>query len=178
MNKYLSKFPKEYLNRVMIHTHHRLALKYNLMGIHLTEKQKKKRFLTWSKLKVLKMFKPGLSISTSFHSISDLLKEDKQYVYVFLSPVFNSVSKKNYNSAFNEEVMQKALTQAHHQVIALGGVKSDNITRARDLGFKGVAVLGSIWSENIQDPVQAFKEIYQSASDTSGLRIQKITLEI
>lgn len=158
MNKYLSHVPGEYLDRIIIHTHHRLALKYKLRGIHITEKQKKKKLLTWLKLMILKFFRKKLAVTTSFHSVADLLRDKKKYHYVFLSPIFDSISKKNHRGAFSESSLKNGLRNTRHSVIALGGIEPDNISRAREFGFKGIAVLGSIWREN-KDPMESFKEM-------------------
>lgn len=157
MNEYLSLVPKEYLSKIIIHTHHRLALKYKLKGIHITEKQKKKKIITWVKLKLLKTFYPSLVITSSFHNISDALRDKKKYEYVFLSPIFNSISKSEYKSNFTEELLKKLLVQTNHTIYALGGINGKTIPIAKSCGFTGAAVLGSIWGN--ENPVEAFMEI-------------------
>ncbi len=176
MNKYLNKFPKEYLNRVIIHTHHNLAIKFRLKGIHITEKQKKKKFFMLIKLKILKLLNPNLAVTTTFHSISDLLREKKKYHYVFLSPVFDSISKKNYRSSFNEEILKQTLIKAPQTVIALGGVKTQNIFKAKEFGFSGVAVLGALWAEGVS-PIKVFTEI-KDACIEKDLKILPLNLEV
>lgn len=158
MNKYLHLFPKEHLGKVIIHTHHRLAVKYNLKGIHITEKQKRRKFFLWAKLKILLSMKPDLAITTSFHSIADMMRDEKKYHYVFLSPIFDSISKKSHRSTFTEDVLKHSLSKTHHAVFALGGVKKENLMVAREMGFEGVAVLGSIW-KSTEDPVGVFTEM-------------------
>ena len=176
MNKYLRKFPKEHLNKVIIHTHHRLALKYKLKGIHITEKQKKKKLFTSLKLRIIKSFFSRLAVTTSFHSISDLLGDEKKYLYVFLSPVFDSISKKNYKSSFNENILKQSLHKSQKEVIALGGIKKENIFKAKDFGFSGVAVLGSVWGEG-KDPVKEFKELQYLCSE-KNLKVLPLDVEI
>lgn len=176
MNKYLGSFPKEYLGKVIIHSHHRLALKYKLKGIHITEKQKRKKISSWLKLKILKFLRPQLVVTTSFHSVSDLLRDNKNYQYVFLSPIFDSISKKGYRSSFNEGVLKKALAETPYEVIALGGVKAENIYKAKELGFKGAAVLGSIWGEG-KEPVKDFLKI-RDICRQKNLNILSLNLEL
>lgn len=176
MNKYLSLFPREYLDKVVIHSHFRLAFKYKLRGVHVSEKRKKKKFLTWLRVKIMKILRPGLAITSSFHSISDLLRDKKNYQYVFLSPVFDSISKKSYRSSFNEGVLKKALADTPHPVIALGGVKAENIYKAKEFGFAGVAVLGSIWGED-KEPVKNFLKI-RDICRQKDLKILPLDLEL
>lgn len=176
MNKYLRKFPKEHLNKVVIHTHHRLAIKFKLKGIHITEKQKRKKLITWLKLKILKSLRP-LTVTSSFHSISDLMRDKKSYDYVFLSPLFDSISKKGYRSSFNETILKNSLAKCHHTVIAMGGIKQQNIHIAKEYGFSGVAVLGSIWEEKDKDPIDSFKEVKEACSG-KNLKIIPLNFEI
>ncbi len=158
LNRYLKNFPKEHLNKVVVHSHHRLALQYNLKGVHITEKKKRKKVSTAIKLKLLKFFKKNIIVTTSFHSVNDLLLDKKNYEYVFLSPIFQSISKKNYGTAFSEETLKKVLSKTHHKVVALGGINSQNIIKAAELEFSGVAVLGALWEEE-KYPVKIFVEI-------------------
>lgn len=72
---------------------------------------------------------------------------NSQWSYLFLSPIFDSISKRGYRAAFTDD----ELRQAHRDgiiddnVIALGGITPSNASKALDLGFGGVAVLGDIW---------------------------------
>ena len=72
---------------------------------------------------------------------------DGQCSYLFLSPIFDSISKRGYRAAFTDD----ELLQAHRdgiiddKVIALGGITPSNASKAIALGFGGVAVLGDIW---------------------------------
>lgn len=69
--------------------------------------------------------------------------------YVFLSPIFDSISKSGYHSAFTLEVLQQAA--AHNiideKVVALGGVTPDKVKWLRQIGFGGAAMLGAVWGE-------------------------------
>ena len=64
-----------------------------------------------------------------------------------LSPIFDSISKVGYKSAFTEEELRKA----HHEgiinerVMALGGVTFDNIDKVLKMGFGGGMILGDAW---------------------------------
>ena len=94
MKLYLDGIPSVYHNRIIIHSHHRLARKYNLKGIHLSSKERKSSFNNWLNIKSLKRKKPFLRVSTSFTTISELNKYNDLFDYVFLSPIFDSTSKK------------------------------------------------------------------------------------
>ena len=83
----------------------------------------------------------------SCHSLEEVDIKKDMADYVFLSPIFNSISKSGYNSAFSKEELHNAMKQGKidNKVIALGGVSSANIDTVKDLGFGGAALLGDIW---------------------------------
>ncbi len=87
-------------------------------------------------------------VSRSCHALTELTEQKAAADYLFLSPVFNSISKAGYASAFPPEVLRQAAADGiiDSQVVALGGVKADNIGELKPLGFGGVALLGDIWN--------------------------------
>ncbi|KAF5841152.1 thiamine phosphate synthase superfamily [Dunaliella salina] len=103
--------------------------------------------------------------STSLHSLEDLQGGKARYGaldYAFLSPIFDSISKKGYAAAKFDPVQLRTLLQEHGKqlpVIALGGISAENCLQALDMGFQGVAVLGSIWEA--QDPVAEMERFMQ-----------------
>ena len=90
MEEYIRSIAPDFHNRIVIHDHFGLAGKYNLKGIHLHERKRKQ--LANEKEK---------PISTSFHSMEELSNNNYPYEYVFLSPVFDSISKPGYKSRFD-----------------------------------------------------------------------------
>ena len=143
---YLQQIPKKFYSKIVIHSHYKLAKEFSLKGIHLTEKARKlKRINTSYKI-----------ISTSFHAIEEVLKSRRNYKYVFLSPVFDSISKQGYKSNFNLKEL-KPFLEKRKNIIALGGIDIENIKSIKQTGFAGAAVLGSIWES--KNPVKNYKEI-------------------
>jgi thiamine-phosphate pyrophosphorylase len=65
-----------------------------------------------------------------------------------LSPIFDSISKVGYKSAFTNDELLKASKDGiiDERVIALGGITPDKIPYLRELNFGGVAMLGSIYN--------------------------------
>ena len=133
--KLLENIPKQYHNRIVIHQHYQLTEHYNLKGIHI--KNNDKNSTTDHNI-----------ISTSFHSINELSNKNN-YQYVFLSPIFNSISKDGYNSKFTLEELKIAQKQGiiDSKIIALGGINVNNVKTIIGLGFGGIAVLGYIWGK-------------------------------
>ena len=130
MKDYLNKIPSIYHNRIIIHSHHRLAKRYNLKGIHFNSKDRKSNFKNWINIRTLKRKNPFLRVSTSFNSVSDLNKYIDLYDYVFLSPIFDSKTKNNFQSNFKEYNLTSSIQRSNYNVVALGGLDLENIKKA------------------------------------------------
>lgn len=78
--------------------------------------------------------------------------------YLFLSPIFDSISKQGYHSAFTAEELRRAHRDGiiDNHVVALGGITPTRAREALALGFGGVAILGDIWQS--PDPVARLEE--------------------
>jgi thiamine-phosphate pyrophosphorylase len=155
---YIHSIPKIYHPRLVLHSHYSLAVKYQLKGIHLTEKSKK----TPAVIAQLKNWN-DLSISASFHNLEDLNRHRRKYDYVFLSPIFDSISKIDYKSSIDLPKLGRSLehwqkrTDYIPKVVALGGIDAGNIKQLQQMGFAGAALLGSIWQS--QQPVKEFLHV-------------------
>ena len=131
----LDSLPKWCCDRLVVHDCLELANEYHLRGIHLNRRNHT----------IPDNFTGSLSMSC--HSLEEVDIKKDMAEYVFLSPIFNSISKNGYNSAFSKEELHNAMKQGtiDKKVIALGGVSLANIETVKDLGFGGAALLGDIW---------------------------------
>jgi thiamine-phosphate pyrophosphorylase len=158
METYITSIPVEFHPRIVIHSHYLLANRYNLKGIHLTEKARKDKNIG----KVLKTL-GNKSLSASFHHLDELKRNRRRYDYVFLSPVFDSISKSGYKSNFDLSTIRKdiQLINTHHKhplnIIALGGINAENIGLIKKTGFAGAALLGAVWESD--DPLSTFSAV-------------------
>ncbi|MGE0568968.1 MAG: thiamine phosphate synthase [Bacteroidia bacterium] len=153
---FLDKFKYNELSKIMLHEHIDLSNLYAIKGININMKNK-------SQLSEVKT--EALSYSASCHSFEELDKEEPfNCQYKFISPVFDSISKENYNSKFSHEELSNQLKiKRNFDVIALGGIIPENISKCKSLGFDGVAVLGSLWqSKNIKESFLKIKELCQN----------------
>lgn len=158
LEKVLRKFPPVYYNRIVIHSHYRLLEKYNLKGIHLTEWFLQKVNTTELKEVIATARKRKLTVSGSFHSVEALENIILKLDYVFLGPVYDSISKKGYSSKINLEHAASFLRKRRNfEVIAIGGIDDFNIRQLRSVGFDGAALLGSLWNDT--DPSAKFQTI-------------------
>lgn len=159
MRTYIEKINKKYRNRVVIHSHHELCIPLKLRGIHLTERHRKKNFFrSWILMQWIKFRRPDIAVTASYHSPNSLLKHNPGYTYIFLSPIFDSISKIGYKNTFNDDSLEVALKKTTFNVIALGGVDYSKLEKVKEFGFNGCALVGSIW--HTANPVAEFKRIF------------------
>ena len=145
----LTLLPESHLNQIVVHDHFYLKEEFSLRGIHLNSRNPA----------------PPLGykghLSKSFHNMDDLKAEKKNFNYVFLSPIFDSISKSDYTSAFEITALKEAAATGiiDKKVMALGGITTENIALVKDLGFGGVVILGDLWNRfNIHSTLD-YKEL-------------------
>jgi len=152
---YLNLIPKKYHDRIVVHDFHELINIYHLKGIHFQE-QKRKDHLDYLDQYFKPLRRSGKTISSSFHEIEELESCPFEFDYHLLSPVFTSISKKNYQGReFNVKQIDK-------RIIGMGGVSINNLTQFESLGYHGVGILGGIWKH--KEPVNAFKALINEYS--------------
>ena len=143
---YLMEINPLFYPRVSIHQFHDLQLNFPKIGLHFKEVDRED-------------FMKCTSIcSTSFHRQKDASETGVEFDYFFCSPVFQSISKQDYSSEENwdinnwEHVLQT-------KAVALGGIHTESILAAKELGFTKFGLLGGLWMQ--EDPLTSFKEIYE-----------------
>ena len=132
----LDEIDKKLYDRIVIHDFYELYTEYNLRGIHLTGRNPK----------IPEGMHPA-HISCSCHSLEEVMTRKSQMDYVFLSPIFDSISKAGYKSPFPYETLKHAASQGiiDGRVVALGGVTDNRIDLLKEIGFGGYAMLGNVW---------------------------------
>lgn len=137
----LLQIPKHWYSRIVLHEHFALAEKFGLHGIHLNRRCSQ----------VPDSFRG--SISCSCHTLEEVKKQKASKDYVFLSPIFDSISKVGYHAAFSPTSLKQAAVEnvIDEKIIALGGITANNIPLVKEWHFGGVALLGDIW-KRMSDP--------------------------
>ena len=133
----LTLIPEQYHKRIIVHGHFYLKDEYKLKGIHLSNRN------------------PNLPdnykghISRSCHSLEEIKEHKRGCDYVFLSPSFEDPSNMDFYGNYTLEEIKKAHKAGiiDKKVIALGGFDIDNIKKAKDCGFGGVALMGALWNK-------------------------------
>lgn len=143
MAEWIGRIDLPFRQKIIVHDHHRLLRTMGLGGIHLNARNPEAP--AWFSAERQK--RRSVTLSRSCHSLEEIAQWKDVCDYLFLSPIFDSISKGGYTSAFTRET----LLQAYHDglfskpVYALGGVSADNIRSIYDYGFAGAAVIGSLW---------------------------------
>ena len=147
--EYLEQVPEKHLSKIVAHRSPELLKKFPLAGYHHTSTE------------TIKDIKG--TASRSLHKLSELKNFNEDLDYVFFGPVYESISKKGYSPkislsnifSFFQSGKLKTLVKKP-SVFALGGIRKKKIKRLSEVGFDGVALLGSIWGS--RDPLRALNE--------------------
>ena len=126
----IERFPAPFRPRITLHDHFPLQRTYGLGGVHLNGRN------------------PDLpdgyrgTVSRSCHSLEEVAAHRTATDYLFLSPVFDSISKQGYRSAFPPAALREAAAAGiiDEKVLALGGVSEANLPEVRGYGFGGAAL--------------------------------------
>jgi len=134
----LAKLTKEERAKIIIHDYPELYTEFSLKGIHIN--------------KNITSLPDGYNgfKTRSCHSFEEIERYKSDYDYLFLSPIFDSISKVGYKSAFTKEELLKASTSGliDNKIIALGGITLDMLPYFQELNFGGIAMIGGIYNTN------------------------------
>lgn len=141
----LTEIQPAYYGRIVLHDCFDLLEVFPLKGVHLNRRNP--------------VFDSGreVAVSRSCHSLEEIGQGVDNYEYVFLSPLFDSLSKSGYRQAFRPEELEEAHRLGHinDRVVALGGITPERFPQVRAYGFGGVAMLGALWSDFLHDQDEA-----------------------
>ena len=130
----LNELTIEEWKKIIVHDHHELYEEFSLKGIHINKN-------------VTRLPDEYQGFKTrSCHSLEEVKLYKNDFDYVFLSPIFDSISKQGYKSAFTEEMLRTALREGiiDEKVVALGGVTFEKISYLEELHFGGAAMMGGV----------------------------------
>ncbi|MBO4907372.1 MAG: thiamine phosphate synthase [Bacteroidaceae bacterium] len=145
----LTLLPEQWHSHIVVHEHFYLKEEFGLRGIHLNA----------SHPDIPAGFKG--QVSRSCHSLDTLQAERAGMDYVFLSPVFHSISHPEREAAFTASELHTASRAGliDKKVMAAGGINSTTLTQLQDYGFGGAVILGDLWNRfNIHSGLD-YKEV-------------------
>ncbi|UII30055.1 thiamine phosphate synthase [Fulvivirga ulvae] len=132
----MTKVPSAYREQISIHYYPEVTLETEAGGLHQP----------YSYLINGRVLLPArYRLSASVHNWDEAHKAMKLCSYCFISPVFNSISKKGYNA--NPDLKNVPEQFKGNKIYALGGIDIQNAAEALNMGYYGLAVMGTIWEE-------------------------------
>lgn len=144
LRSYLSSIPVKFHSKIFVHYDKKVASEFDC-----------KLHLQYKFANIYGEVQPCDSVSV--HSLEEFKAIDSKIEYCTLSPIFESISKENYEA---NPTLRKIPTERKTKLIALGGIDDSTIERAKDFGFDGAASIGAIW-HNGQKPLENFLKLKQ-----------------
>lgn len=155
LKNYISKIDKKYHNRIIIHSHYSLSLKFNLKGIHISKlllgKKIKYRLIT----NFYKLLDKNFIFTRTFTKKDDLSKISPIFSYVFLAPIYTKQENKARNYNFEKSYLKNIIHDSSIDIYARGGINIDDFKELNNLNFKGISLLKTIWYNKTQ-PLDEF----------------------
>lgn len=134
----IQQIPAELHKALTLHDNYALAKEFPGVGIHLNARND---FRSPEDLGGEPM------VSRSCHKLKEL-DEAVDCDYVTLSPVYDSISKQGYKSAFKVGSNQLQRAVYGRMVLAMGGVTPDKFAALSNSGFSGAVLLGYLWNND------------------------------
>jgi len=159
MAEYIKEIPAHFHNRIVLHSHHDLALKFNLKGIHLSRNHLSKNWRYWLIRMRLRLKFKETSKSRSYARLQQVYNvEEQNFNYYLIGTMFNNMTGELY-SGFYEEGVVAANKNSGKRLIARGGTSPGCIAKAHKYGFYGIAFNSYLW--NAELPYDNFLKLLQ-----------------
>jgi len=148
----INKIEMPFRKRIAVHYHKQLVIEMGLGGMHFG-------YPEISTQPDLADF--NYMVSCSVHQWSEFESLRNKTDYCFISPVFDSISKSDYQA--NKTLKQ--VPASAKNVYALGGITVNNFEKVLENGYAGIAVLGHLWEDknltlqrfnNLQEKMYAY----------------------
>lgn len=153
---WIQKIEDIHQKKIVIHHHHQLAKEMKIGGFHLREAERIKaeaqKWKQWERL----VNDNQLTMSTSVHLPSTLNELTSLFDYVWVSPIYDSISKPGYhqNNDWTDAVIQQPYP---FDLVALGGITPELMPELVGRGFRKAAMLGAIW-QRPENAVSVFNQ--------------------
>lgn len=124
----IETIPLQWRHRIVLHDYHNLARQLGVGATHLNSRNP--------------IATNTLPYSASCHLLEQL-DLYPQARYLFLSPIYPSISKKGYMPRYTLSQLGDAVRG--RKVVALGGVEPQRFAELQQVGFIGAALMGYAW---------------------------------
>lgn len=131
----LTLVPDEWHSQIVVHEHFYLKEEFGLKGIHLSPQA----------LEAPKGYRGH--ISCSIHSLAELKQKREGMDYVFLSPIFDSITYPDRHAGYTRQELFDATRAGliDKKVMAAGGISSETLPLLANYGFGGAVISGDLW---------------------------------
>jgi len=161
---FLQQVPEVFRNRIVLEEQPDLVLSRKLAGFQMLPGDR-----------IPPRWPKTAALSLKCHSYDEMRSTPKGCHYLFLSPIFPSVSKRDYVPQRTHRefqvIVERWRAEGGCPVYGLGGITPQNAAHVRALGFDGMAFIGSVW-ESAQ-PVQAFLELERAWSGKDARKLKR-----
>ncbi|MDR3714979.1 MAG: thiamine phosphate synthase [Puia sp.] len=166
MVRLLRRLAPRWHSRLVLHGDTSLAPEYGIPQVHYS-------YAACKKMRELKISpRENLPFSTSLHHWEEMDQAESGLIpnqegklkYVFISPLFENLSKKSTTTTPNKRLLQRPAKILPCGIVGLGGISSDNIGQVLAGGWDGAAMLGWIWEEP-KKSVERFRRIQQAVDE-------------
>lgn len=154
----IKKIKPEHHHKIAMHQHHELAADFEMHRFHYPEK--------WRRENSIPLKLKGQIYSTSIHSLKEFSEDLSIFEYVFMGPVFDSISKTGYKAIKNNQHPNN-LNNNTVKVYGIGGITSCNGLKTKEYGFNGIAMMGYLWQQ--RDPVSTYQLLIKKWNTTDQL---------
>lgn len=169
MAEYIKEIPEHFHDRIVIHSHHRLAIKFNLKGIHYTSTHLKGGWQYWWIRQRLKLKLGKLVKTRSYRQLAQVYnKEDLHFDYYLTGTMFNSLTGGFYSGYYAESV-EAAAKNTGKVIVGRGGANDKSVLLAKQTGLAGLVFNSYIWAS--ESPYQQFLKLVNSYKEL-GLTIE------
>jgi len=159
VRRFITSIDCSFRKRLIVHRHIRLYEELALGGIHVDMEQ----------FRSLSQGNFAAICSTSTHHIEAFKQLDRPSAHIFISPIYNSISKMGYHA--NPDLLAAGAIRRKGNLIALGGICCENILEVKRKGFDGAAILGHLWNRGT--PLNQFKNIQKTLHTGHEVQIKK-----
>ena len=159
--QFLASIPDHLHSRIIVHDHPELLDEFRVGGIHLSEYTFNQ--LSQEERSMLKNRSLAWGVSTSAHHYDEINPLLDQVDHVVVGPLFTSISKPNYGPTHDWDVNDHAKRE---QLIAIGGIRDNHVSKVSKAGFSQMGILGYIWTGD--NPLSQYKKICSRVKDLSS----------
>jgi thiamine-phosphate pyrophosphorylase len=138
----LGRLSSRWASRLVLHGSRELALRYGILQVHGAVERRDGKMSGGGPLVEVGR---GVAVSTSVHSWEEFRALPEGLAYAFISPLFDSISKKGYMA--NKDLLGYDRSGLPCLPVGLGGIGADTIGEMLAQGWSGASVLGAIWEE-------------------------------